>query len=158
MKSYLRRLVVTLLTFEARQILKKYKPKIVAITGSVGKTSTKDAVAKILESRFSIRKSQKSYNSELGVPLTIIGAETGWSSPLKWLRAIWQGIKIIIRLENYPEILVLEIGADRPGDIKKIRSWIKPDLAIITALAPIPVHVEFFSSPEELFEEKSEHE
>ena len=156
MREFLKKIVISILTWEAKLILKKYKPKIVAITGSVGKTSTKDAVAKVLESRFRVRKSQKSYNSELGVPLAIIGAETGWNSILKWLEAIWQGFRVIVRRVPYPEILVLEVGADRPGDIKAIRSWIEPEVAIVTALAETPVHVEFFSGPEEVFAEKAE--
>ncbi|MDP3785032.1 MAG: UDP-N-acetylmuramoyl-tripeptide--D-alanyl-D-alanine ligase [bacterium] len=156
MREFLKKTVIAVLTWEAKLILKKYRPKIVAITGSVGKTSTKDAVAKVLEARFRTRKSEKSYNSEFGVPLAIIGAKTGWDSALKWLEAIWQGLTAIVSKEKYPEILVLEVGADRPGDIKKIRAWLKPDVAIITALAEIPVHVEFFTGPEEVFEEKAE--
>ncbi|MDP3762745.1 MAG: UDP-N-acetylmuramoyl-tripeptide--D-alanyl-D-alanine ligase [bacterium] len=156
MREFLKKGVIAVLTWEAKLILRKYRPKIVAITGSVGKTSAKDATAKVLESRFRVRKSQKSYNSEFGVPLTIIGSESGWNSPLKWLEAIWRGAKLILKREGYPEILVLEVGADRPGDIRKIRSWLKPDVAIVTALAETPVHVEFFESPEEVFEEKAE--
>ena len=156
MREFLKKAVIAVLTSEAKLILRKYRPKIVAITGSVGKTSAKDAAAKVLESKFRVRKSQKSYNSEFGVPLTIIGAETGWGSPLKWLEAIRLGLGAIFTKQNYPEILVLEVGADRPGDIKKIREWLKPDVAVITALAETPVHVEFFESPEEVFEEKAE--
>ena len=156
MREFLKKAVIAVLTSEAKLILRKYRPKIVAITGSVGKTSAKDAAAKVLESKFRVRKSQKSYNSEFGVPLTIIGARTGWGSPLKWLEAIRLGLGAIFTKQNYPEILVLEVGADRPGDIKKIREWLKPDVAVITALAETPVHVEFFESPEEVFEEKAE--
>ncbi|OGF52442.1 hypothetical protein A3I27_03260 [Candidatus Giovannonibacteria bacterium RIFCSPLOWO2_02_FULL_43_11b] len=156
MREILKKIVVFVLTWEAWLILKKYKPKIVAVTGSVGKTSTKDAIAKVLEKKFRVRESKKSYNSELGVPLAIIGAESGWDSIYKWSVAFWRGIETIIKRENYPEILVLEIGADRPGDIKKIRTWVRPDVAVLTALAEIPVHVEFFSSPEEVFNEKAE--
>ena len=156
MREFLKKAVIAVLTSEAKLILRKYRPKIVAITGSVGKTSAKDAAAKVLESKFRVRKSQKSYNSEFGVPLTIIGAETGWGSPLKWLEAIRLGLGAIFTKQNYPEILVLEVGADRPGDIKKIREWLKPNVAVITALAETPVHVEFFESPEEVFEEKAE--
>jgi len=156
MREFLKKIVIAVLTSEAKLILRKYRPKIVAITGSVGKTSTKDATAKVLEARFRTRKSQKSYNSEFGVPLTIIGARTGWGSPLKWLEAIRLGLGAIFTKQNYPEILVLEVGADRPGDIKKIREWLKPNVAVITALAETPVHVEFFESPEEVFEEKAE--
>ncbi|KKT78761.1 MAG: UDP-N-acetylmuramoyl-tripeptide-D-alanyl-D-alanine ligase [Candidatus Giovannonibacteria bacterium GW2011_GWC2_44_8] len=156
MREILKKIVVFVLTWEARLILKKYKAKIVAVTGSVGKTSTKDAIAKVLEKKFRVRKSKKSYNSELGVPLAIIGAESGWNSIYKWLAAFWKGIKAIVAQEIYPEILVLEVGADRPEDIKKIRLWLKPDVAVLTALAEIPVHVEFFSGPEEVFAEKEE--
>ena len=156
MREFLKKIVIAVLTSEAKLILRKYRPKIVAITGSVGKTSTKDATAKVLEARFRTRKSQKSYNSEFGVPLTIIGARTGWGSPLKWLEAIRLGLGAIFTKQSYPEILVLEVGADRPGDIKKIREWLKPDVAVVTALAETPVHVEFFESPEEVFEEKAE--
>ncbi|OGF70435.1 hypothetical protein A3H65_01590 [Candidatus Giovannonibacteria bacterium RIFCSPLOWO2_02_FULL_45_14] len=156
MHEILKKIVVFVLTWEAQLILKKYKPKVVAVTGSVGKTSTKDAIAKVLEKKFRVRKSKKSYNSELGVPLAIIGAESGWDSIYMWLVAFWKGVAAIVTRENYPEILVLEVGADRPEDIKKIRLWLKPDVAVLTALAEIPVHVEFFSGPEEVFGEKVE--
>ena len=163
MREFLKKLVIFILTWEAKLILKKYKPKIVAITGSVGKTSTKDAIAKVLESKFRVRKSQKSYNSELGVPLAVIGAQSGWGSPLKWLEAIWEGLKLAVfgsrtsrGKYDFPEVLVLEVGADRPGDIRAIRSWLEPDIAVVTALADVPVHIEFFKSPEELFAEKAE--
>jgi len=154
MHEILKKIVVFVLTWEAQLILKKYKPKVVAVTGSVGKTSTKDAIAKVLEKKFRVRKSKKSYNSELGVPLAIIGAESGWDSIYMWLVAFWKGVAAIVTRENYPEILVLEVGADRPEDIKKIRLWLKPDVAVLTALAEIPVHVEFFSGPEEVLARK----
>lgn len=156
MKEILKKAVIAILTWEAKLILKKYKPKIVAITGSVGKTSAKDAAAEVLSSSFRVRKSQKSYNSELGVPLTIIGASSGWDSMFSWFEIILKGLRLIFLKNEYPEILILEVGADRPGDIKRIRSFIKPDVAIVTTLQKTPVHVEFFSGPEEVFEEKSE--
>ena len=156
MKEILKKTVIAVLTWEAKLILKKYRPKIVAVTGSIGKTSAKDAISKVLEYTLRVRKSQKSYNSEFGVPLAIIGAESGWNSPFKWLETIWRGIKVILFAKNYPEILVLEVGAERPGDIRKIRSWLNPDIAVITALAETPVHVEFFSGPEEVWREKAE--
>lgn len=156
MKDFLRKVVVWILTWESKQILKKYHPKIIAVTGSVGKTSTKDAIAKVLEQKYKIRKSEKSYNSELGVPLTVIGSQSGWGSFLKWIGVVWKGFGLIVNTVPYPEILVLEVGADRPGDIKKIRELITPDTAVLTSLAETPVHVEFFESPEEIFEEKGE--
>ncbi|MDP1620147.1 MAG: Mur ligase family protein, partial [bacterium] len=61
-------------------VLKKYKPKIVGITGSVGKTSTKEAIFSVLESKFRVRRTNKNYNNEIGLPLTIIGADSGEDS------------------------------------------------------------------------------
>jgi len=135
-------------------VLKKYKPKIVAVTGSVGKTSTKDVIATVLSHFFFVRKSEKSFNSELGVPLTVLGRPNGWGSITAWLKNIFEGFALILLPNHYPEWLVLEIGADRPGDIQKLTSWVKPDIAVITRLSKVPVHVEFFSSPAQVFEEK----
>ena len=136
-------------------VLKKYKPRVVAITGSVGKTSTKDAVYAVLQKRFHVRKSEKSFNSEVGVPLTILGLGNAWGNPLRWLQNIIDGLSLIVTTRNYPEWLVLEVGADRPGDIKSLASWIKVDVAIITRLPEVPVHVEFFDSVEAVIEEKA---
>ena len=155
LKRILKKIIISILTFEAKLILKKYQPKIIAITGSVGKTSTKDAVAAVLKSKFSVRESQKSYNSEIGVPLTIIGAETGWHKPSKWLAAIFKGMVLLLKKKKYPDILVLEMGADRPGDIERFAGWIKPRVVVMTALGEIPVHVEFFSGLEAVAKEKS---
>ena len=141
-------------------MLKKYKPKVVAVTGSVGKTSTKDAIFAALEPFFCVRKSAKSFNSELGVPLTILGCENGWNNPLVWLRNIFRGFILalpsIFQLpaSKFPEWLVLEVGADRPGDIEKLTRWITPDIAVLTRFADVPVHIEFFPSREALVAEK----
>ena len=155
MKSILKKIIIKILLFESRIILKKYKPKIVTITGNVGKTSTKDAIFSILSSTHHVRKSEKSYNSEIGLPLTIIGCENAWNDPFLWLRNIFHGLELIIFKSNYPKCLVLEVGADHPGDIKSIAKWLRSDIVVMTKIGDVPVHVEFFSSPEELFREKS---
>ncbi|OGF63877.1 hypothetical protein A2Z53_03095 [Candidatus Giovannonibacteria bacterium RIFCSPHIGHO2_02_42_15] len=152
----LKKIIIAILTFEARMILWKFKPKIVAVTGSVGKTSAKEAIAKTLSYSMNTRKSEKSYNSEVGVPLAIIGEKSGWRSPLKWAKIIWKGFLIWAREKKYPNVLILELGADRPGDIRDILKWLKPDVGVLTALAETPAHVEFFSGPEQVYEEKSE--
>ena len=56
---------------------------------------------------------------------------------------------------DYPAWLVLEVGADRPGDIRNIARWLKPNIVVITAVPEIPVHVEYFPSPEALLREKA---
>lgn len=153
-KSLLRRLITAILRFEARLVLRKYRPRVIGITGSVGKTGTKDAVARVLASRFRVRASQKSFNHELGVPLTILDCDNAWWNPLGWLRNFLHGLSLILFRAPYPEWLVLEIGVEQPGDIARIARWIKFDAVILTRLPDIPVHVEFFASPEELAAEK----
>lgn len=138
MKSILQRV----LAFFARQILKKYKPRIVGITGSVGKSSTKEAVAKVLGARFHVRGSPKNYNNELGVPLTVIGALSGGRSFWHWLRVFYQAKILLLRRKHYPEFLVLEMAADHPGDIAYLTHLAPPEVGVVTAVAP--VHTEFF--------------
>ncbi|MEK9177708.1 MAG: Mur ligase family protein, partial [Patescibacteria group bacterium] len=148
----MKKLVIWILTIESRLIIGKYKPFIVAITGSVGKTSTKDAIYCVLKNRERYaRKSEKSMNSEIGLPLTIIGASNAWHSFSGWLRNIMLGAKMIINRVDYPNCLILEIGADHPGDIRKVARWLHPDIVVITRISKTPVHVEFFKSSEEVF-------
>lgn len=155
MKSVFKKIIVWILQAEAKAVLRKYKPRVVAITGSVGKTSTKDAVYAVLSKKYHVRKSEKSFNSEVGVPLTILGLGNAWGNPLHWLQNIIDGLSLILTTRPYPEWLVLEVGADRPGDIRSLASWIKVDVAIITRLPEVPVHVEFFDSVEAVIEEKA---
>ena len=154
MSRAIRFCVVLLLTAQARAVLRKYHPHIIAVTGSVGKTSTKDAIYTVLSSKFFVRKSEKSFNSEIGVPLTILGRPNGWNNPLVWLRTFMEGFMLIAFPNHYPHWLVLEVGADRPGDIKKVARFVKPDITVMTLLPNIPVHVEYFSSPALLVAEK----
>lgn len=155
MKQIFKTIVTVILTWEAKLVLKKYKPKIVAITGSVGKTSTKDAVSAVLSHFYFVRKTEKSYNSELGIPLTILGCPNGWNNPFAWMRNLIEGLALILLPNHFPEWLVLEIGTDRPGDIEAITEWIHPDATIVTKLSKVPVHVEFFPSPADVFREKA---
>lgn len=154
MKRIFKVFIVAVLEWEARQVLKKYKPKIVAITGSVGKTSTKDAIYTVMSHFFFTRKSQKSFNSEIGVPLTILGLQNAWNNPIGWIYNIISGLSLIFVKQKYPDWLVLEVGADRPGDIKRIARSIQPDITVVTRLSKIPVHVEYFGSVEDLYKEK----
>ncbi|MBI2451067.1 MAG: UDP-N-acetylmuramoyl-tripeptide--D-alanyl-D-alanine ligase [Parcubacteria group bacterium] len=139
----------------SRIILWKYKPKIISITGSVGKTSTKEAIFAVLSSEYNVRKSEKNYNNEIGLPLAILGLESPGKNIFGWLAAFFKAWKMIIFKVLFPEILILEMGADRPGDIGYFTSFIKSDVAAVTALGEIPVHVEFYSGPEEVAREKA---
>lgn len=161
--SVLKQLVIAILTYQARAVVRKYKPRIVAVTGSVGKTSTKDAIYALLANSahpsagfgVRVRKSEKSFNSEIGLPLAILGLENAWKNPVRWLGNFLDGLALILMKTRYPEWLVLEVGADRPGDIRKVAEWLPVDIAVITRLPEVPVHVEYFDSPEEVAEEKA---
>ncbi len=154
LKQIFKKIITYIILVEAKLVLKKYKPKIIAVTGSVGKTSTKDAIYTALSKFYFIRKSSKSFNSEIGVPLTILGCANGWSNPVIWMKNILEGLALIFLPNRYPKWLVLEIGVDKPGDMDYIVSWLKPDVVVMTRLSKVPVHVEYFSSPEAVMEEK----
>lgn len=155
MKNFFKKILVWALRAEARAVVKKYKPQIVAITGSVGKTSAKDAIYEVLAQSEHVRKSEKSFNSEFGLPLTILGAPNAWNNPLRWAQNVVDGLLLLAVRHRYPRWLVLEVGADRPGDIKLVAKWLPVTVAVITRLPEVMAHVEFFDSQEEVVQEKA---
>ena len=156
MKNFLKKIVVVIITYQAKVLLRRHKPYVITVTGSVGKTTTKDAIYAVLKNHVRARKSEKSFNSEIGVPLSILGLPNAWNSPLLWFKNFVDGAWAAIFAKDYPEVLVLETGVDRPGDMANLTSWLKPDMVVMTRLPDVPVHVEFFSSPEAVVSEKLE--
>ena len=156
MSKILKKIIFLILQVESRLTLRKYKPKVIAITGSVGKTTTKDAVYAMLSGIAYVRKSEKSYNSEIGLPLTVLGLPNGWSNLHVWLKNILKGLALVLFPHQYPEWLVLEVGIGKLGDMERTASWLKTDAVIVTTIGEIPVHIEFFPSKKHLIEEKSE--
>lgn len=154
MKNLLKIIVAGVLAFIAGTVVRRYKPHIVMVTGSVGKTSTKDAVAAVLSKRFLVRKSEKSFNSEFGVPFTILGVKNPWCNPLAWGSIIKNSLALIFLPNHYPNMLVLEVGADKPGDLFRILRIATPDTVVVTRLPEIPVHVEAYATPEAVREEE----
>lgn len=137
----------------AKLVIRKYKPKVVGITGSVGKTSTKEAIFSVLDNKFNINRSIKNYNNEIGLPLIIFGKESGNRNIFKWLLIFIYVIKILIfTKKDYPEVLILEMGADKVGDIKYLTSIAKPHIALITAIGSS--HLENFGSIKNIIKEK----
>ena len=155
MKKTFKSIIVSIITWQAQLVLKRYHPKIIAITGSVGKTSTKDAIFTVLSKFKSVRKSEKSFNSEIGLPLTILGIPNGWNNPFVWFENMIHGFFLLLWKHEYPEWLVLEVGAGKPGDITSVARWLAPDIVVITRFPDKPVHVEFFGSAEKIIEEKT---
>jgi UDP-N-acetylmuramoyl-tripeptide--D-alanyl-D-alanine ligase len=114
----------------ASHALRRVQPLVVAVTGSNGKTSTKEMVAAILSQHFNVLHTQGNLNTETGVPLTILS------------------------LEPHHSALVVEMGMQRAGDIGRLAALAKPVIGVITNVGI--VHIEFFSSQEELARAKGE--
>ncbi len=105
------------------------KAKVVGITGSVGKTSTRDIIAQVLASKFRCHSAKKSFNNHIGLPLTIL------DTPLDC------------------QVLVLELGTNHPGEIEYLSKIARPDIAVITKVAA--AHLEFFGTVENIAVEKA---
>lgn len=138
----------------SKKILKKYHPDVIGITGSIGKTSAKEAVAAVLKTHFNVRSNVKNYNNEIGVPLTIIGVDkTPARSIFGWMTVIGKALKICFgRVKDYPEILVLEMGADKPGDIAYLTDIAPCKVGVLTHISH--VHTEFFKTLKKIAQEK----
>jgi UDP-N-acetylmuramoyl-tripeptide--D-alanyl-D-alanine ligase len=154
MKKLVRELGAWVLRLLATGIIRKYRPQVVMITGSVGKTSTKDAVACALTDHFYLRASEKSYNTEFGVPLTIFGAKNPWTNLFRWISVLEEALITLLFPNHYPKLLVLEVGADRPGDLARILRIATPDAVVVTRLPEVPVHVEAYATPQAVRDEE----
>lgn len=153
----MKQLLQSILRWLTKRILDQYRPTVVGITGSVGKTSTKDAIAIVLEAAFPgrVRRSPATYNNELGVPLAVIGAVSPGRSVAGWLAVLGRAAWLLARSRDYPKVLVLEFGVDRPGDLAYLLATVPVKVAVTTAVGDLPVHVEFFSGPEAVLAEKA---
>ena len=108
----------------ARALRKEWGKKICGITGSVGKTTTKEILAALLGTKLRVLKSEGNFNNEYGLPLTIL------------------------RLEPDHDVAVLEMGMSRPGELKRLAAIALPDVAIETRVTP--AHLLNFSSVDEI--------
>lgn len=156
MKQTFLSLLQFILKLLAQATLTKYAPGIVGITGSVGKTSTKEAVYAVLASDRTVRAPSKNFNNELGLPLVILGDWKSTGGLFFWIGVIIRAIgQLIVTSKDYPEVLVLEYAVDRPGDMKYLLEIARPHIGIFTAMGDIPVHVEYFAGPDAVMREKA---
>ena len=150
----MRKIAITILSACAKAVIRKYQPKIIAVTGTVGKSSAKEAIFATLKNYLVVRASSGNYNTQIGVPLSVLDLGVPGRSPLKWLRLAARAAKLLLKTDHtYPDVLILEMGADKPGDIEELVSIASPNIAVITAITP--VHLQKYGSFEALQKEKA---
>jgi len=155
MKSLIQKLLKKL----TYKVLANQKPGIITITGSVGKTSTKEGIYFAIKGLGDVERSQKNYNNELGVPFTVAlwGGKAPGKNIIRWklvfLRLIYFSI---FKSKKYPKWLVLEIGSDGPGDLQNLMEMIPQGPLKATVLTAVfGVHLEFFKNLEAIYQEKT---
>jgi UDP-N-acetylmuramoyl-tripeptide--D-alanyl-D-alanine ligase len=114
----------------AREVRRRWGMTIVGVTGSAGKTTTKEMIAAVLGKKFTVLRSVGNLNNEFGLPLCLL------------------------RVERYQNIGVLEMGMSAKGEIRKLASIAEPNEGVVTNVNP--VHLEFFKSVDEIAEAKAE--
>ncbi|MEK7487762.1 MAG: Mur ligase family protein, partial [Patescibacteria group bacterium] len=125
----MKKIIHIVLAVLARLMLRRYKTMAICITGNVGKTSTKEAVFAVVSGSFRARKSEKNYNNEIGVPLTILGIRSGGTNMVSWVMQCARACAKLV-WTNYPKILILEMAVDKPGDMEYLLSIVTPTIAV----------------------------
>ena len=114
----------------AAELRRRWGRRLVGVTGSMGKTTTRTFTARLLESAYRVLQSHGNFNNHFGVPLSLL------------------------KLEERHDLAVLELAMNHAGEIRRLARISRPDVAIITNVAP--VHLEFFSSVDEIAQAKGE--
>lgn len=142
MKRLLKKLITTILAGQVRRLRQKRDFKLIAIAGSIGKTSTKFAIAQVLGSKYRVRFQEGNYNVDVTVPLVFFDLPLpSLANPFAWARTLmnieWQ------LMRPYPyDVVVVELSTDGPGQIAAFDAYITADIGVLTAIAP--EHMEFF--------------
>lgn len=151
MKNSLKQIVVAILAWQLKRLHKKHQFKVIAVVGSIGKTSTKLAVARVLSESYRVRFQEGNYNNIVTVPLIFFNqVEPALTNPLAWVKVFIKNESLI---KNYPyDIVVIELGIDHPNEMAGFKKYIKADLAVVTALTA--EHMENFESLSEVAQEE----
>jgi UDP-N-acetylmuramyl pentapeptide synthase len=154
MKSFFVSIIRLILYGQASVFRSRYSGPVIAITGSVGKTSTKEAVGQMIKKAYGNESivTPKSLNTEIGVPLTILGFQSEPHSIFGWLRALARGT-IVAFFGQVPKCMVLELGADHKGDIAYLARLVRPTHAVITSVSES--HSQFLGNLEAIQQEKT---
>lgn len=155
MKAVLKSWVLGILRFLAKRRLAQVNPKIVGVTGSAGKTSAKEVIFEVVSLRFKSKKSERNLNTEMGLSLTILDLKSGYSSATAWLSILAKALVGAFRKVDPYEVLVLEMGVDKPGDMDEILKVAVPDIMVFLNVKNVHLGKGQFANRQAIFEEKS---
>lgn len=152
----MRKTAIQILNILAARIVEKYKPVVIGVTGSAGKSTTCKLIGEVLGSRYAVRLNDNERPAEVSIPLAIIGAEVEKRTIANWARVFLRALGLLLAKNSfYPDILVLEMGVDRPDDMKKMLKTVKPDIAVFSSLGEFPAHTKYFKSGKHIAREKA---
>lgn len=117
--------------------------KLVLVAGSVGKTTSRNAIATVLSQKYRVRMATENYNSEISAPLAILGIDLPQSlrNPMAWW-GVYRAARLRIKQPTDVDVIVQEIGVDHPGEMQQYLRYLRADIAVITGITP--EHMEFF--------------
>lgn len=132
---------------------KHQEVKLIVVAGSVGKTSTKRAIATLLSQRYRVALHEGNHNTHLSAPLAILGIEfpENVKSIGAWL-SVFAAARERIKQPSGTDVIIAEIGADHPGDIAHFGAYLRPYIGVVTAVTP--EHMEFFNTIEAVAKEE----
>jgi len=143
-----KKLIAAILGWQIRRLKSRNNFKVVAVAGSIGKTSTKLAIAQVLGQKLRVRFQHGNYNDLVSVPLVYFGHDFEEQGALPFLRNPFSWLKIFIQNEtilrkSYPyDVVLIELGPDAPGQMAPFKAYVKADIGVLTAITP--EHMEFF--------------
>jgi len=127
-----------------RRYFAKYPDiKLIVVTGSVGKTTTKVAIATVLSEKFRVRLHEGNHNTQMSAPLAMLGIEypDDIKSFKQW-RAVFKAARKRIKQSPDVDIVIQELGTDKVGEIPHFGTYLLPYISVVTAVSP--EHMEFF--------------
>lgn len=139
-----------------RQYFQKHpQVKLVAVAGSVGKTSTKTAIATVLSKKYRVGMLDGNHNTHMSAPLGILGVTypENVHSVTEWLR-VFRACRRRVKEPATVDVIVQELGTDRPGEIAHFGTYLRPAIGVVTAVTP--EHMEFFNDIETVAQEELE--